>query len=108
MSMLHGYVSYVRIITLLRLQMVLSLLAGLFLVILGWFHHSILIPILACWDNIFFTLCNGVSLCFQLLILYQQRAKCWQDFGILFLSLSLFFPTTGFLCVALAVLELTL
>ena len=69
MSMLHGYVSYVRIITLLRLQMVLSLLAGLFLVILGWFHHSILIPIQACWDNIFFTLCNGVSLCFQLLIL---------------------------------------
>lgn len=30
----------------------------------------------------FFTLCEGMSLYFQLLVLYCQRAKCWQDSGV--------------------------
>lgn len=37
-----------------------------------------------CIGVTFFTLCEGVSLYFQWLILYWERAKCWQKIGIAF------------------------
>ena len=39
-----------------------------------------------------FTLHEGVFLCFQLLILYWQRAKSWQGFGIVISMPNIGFP----------------